>query len=170
LPFQPCQSISYSMSEAVAQLPENPAIEPQSRTGFQITKANASALAAKSLQSRRAKAREHAEYIAKLEAEAAKAREIILAHALANKPVPTVEPEEIFRLEQLARTRKLLESLYSDFETTSDAKERKFISDSIARLSDVEFALARRPKPAAYRTAPEKPKRAGQQSGPVDAD
>ena len=158
------------MSEAVAQLPENSAIEPQSRTGFQITKSNASALAAKSLQSRRAKAREHAEYIAKLEAEAAKAREIILAHALANKPVPTVEPEEIFRLEQLARTRKLLESLYSDFETTSDAKERKFISDSIARLSDVEFALARRPKPAAYRTAPEKPKRAGQQSGPVAAD
>jgi hypothetical protein len=158
------------MSEAVAQLPENPAIAPLQRTGFQITKANASALAAKSLQSRAIKARERAEYIAKLEAEAAKAREIILAHALANKPVPTVEPEEIFRLEQLARTRKLLESLYSDFETTNDAKERKFISDSIARLSDVEFALARRPKPAAYRTAPEKPKRAGQQSGPVDAD
>lgn len=170
MPFPPCHSISYSMSEAVAQLPENPAIEPQSRTGFQITKANASALAAKSLQSRRAKAREHAEYIAKLEAEAAKAREIILAHALANKPVPTVEPEEVYRIEQLAHVRKKIEVLWQQFEEAVGGKELQAIATAIQKLSDMEFALARRPKPAAYRTAPEKPKRAGQQSGPVDAD
>lgn len=94
----------------------------------------------------------------------------ILQAAMAQAAVLSTLPEEKYRIEQLIRTRKALDALWVDLEKERDPKSQKALCDSIARLSDVEFALARRPKPAAYRTAPEKPKRAGQQSGPVDAD
>lgn len=156
------------------QLAENIATTKQARSPqlkpYQFNSANARIMAAKANESMRKRKLNEAKQRAELEQIAAKAKEVLIANALKEESAPPLEQEEIYRAKQLKRTRDLLESLYSDFETTNDAKERKFISDSIARLSDVEFALARRPKPAAYRTAPEKPKRSSGATGPVDAD
>jgi len=157
-------------NEAIATL-ETSQIQAKPKLEHRVpffTKENAKALAAKG---REAKARKQAERdaeMAQLQAEAEMAKNIIVAKAIESKQAPALEPDETYRLEQLARTRTCLASLYSDFDRASDAKERKFLSDAIARLSDVEFALAKRPKPAAYRTAPEKPKRSQASTGPFE--
>lgn len=92
----------------------------------------------------------------------------MLAQAISEKLAPAIEPEETYRVSQLARTREGLAALWSDFDRTIDAKERKFLADAIARLSDVEFALAKRPKPGAFRPTREKPARSPQGEGLIE--
>src|SRR6185295_15470290 len=94
-----------------------------------FTSAQAKVLAVKSHEARRFKDEQDKADKAKLEAEAERARLIILADAMSKKEPTALQPEESYRTEQLARTRTALESLYNDFEESSDAKERKFLSD-----------------------------------------
>lgn len=156
------------------QVAENIATSPQQRSyrgsQFRFTPANAKQLAEKSRLSRLARLQREAQEKAELAKLAERGKELILASALQEKPAPAIEPEETYRLEQLARVRARIEVLWKQFEEAVGGKELQAIATAIQKLSDMEFALARRPKPAAYRTAPEKPKRVGQQSGPVDAD
>lgn len=83
----------------------------------------------------------------------------------AEYPVGT---DDEYRLAELMRAREGLAALWRDFHESDDPKSRKFISDSIARLSDVEFALAKRPKPGAYRPQREKPTKASPSTGPIE--
>jgi hypothetical protein len=155
------------MSEQ-AQTLAIPANPPLQRPLHRFNKDNASALAKKSTESRLLKQREQAQYIAKLEAEAELARQLILAHAIATKPAPAIEPEERYRLEQLNRVREAIEQLWKDFALAEGGKEQQAIATAIAKLVDIEFSLAKRPKPAAYRTQPEKATKRSSQVEPED--
>lgn len=151
------------------QLPANPSHE-RGYTGkqFRFTPANARELAEKSKQSRIAKQQKLAQEHAELVKLAERGKELMLAQALQDKPAPAIEPDDIYRLSELARAREGLAALWRDFHSSTDPKERKFITDSIKSLSAMEFHLAKRPTPAAYRTAPEKPKRNQASTGPVE--
>ncbi len=94
----------------------------------------------------------------------------IVEQFLAQQTAGTFKIEDSYQISQLIRTRKALDDLYSDFDGTNDPKERKFLADAIARLSDVEFALAKRPKPGTTRPSREKPARTGATGGPIDAE
>lgn len=153
------------------QQAENPAIEPAKPRFNPITcskeaaKAAQASAIAKRLQNKKA----YCARIKALEDELAIKQPIIDA-AMAKVAAVAVTDEEFYRLEQLARVRGKIETLWKQFEEAVGGKELQAIATAIQKLSDMEFALARRPKPAAYRTAPEKPKRSSNQSGPVDAD
>lgn len=150
-------------------LPANPSHEQGYKGGqFRFTPANARELAEKSKLSRLAKAQRLAQEHAELVKLAEKGKELALAHALQEKPAPAIEPEEQYRLARLARTREQIEQLDKQLEAETDPKAIKSLADALARMVDVEFALAKRPKPAAYRTAPEKPKRSQASTGPVE--
>lgn len=147
---------------AELESPTIPANCPPQLRQYQITSANAQALARKSHESKRLRLAQEAESKAKLEAEAELARKLILANALANPAPVALEPDDHYRLKSLARTRELIEMLETKLVECEEMRDYKAIADSIARLRDVEQTLAKRPKPAAYRTAPEKPtKRSG---------
>lgn len=148
------------MSELVAEQPQAsaiPANPPLKRSQYLFTPEQGRALAAKAHESRRNRKIEQAQYLAKLESEAALAREIITANAIATKQPVALEPDETYRLNSLARTREQIEKLESKLDECDEPRDLKAIADAIARLRDVEQTLAKRPKPAAYRTAPEKP-------------
>lgn len=153
------------------QQAENPAIEPLQPRFNPITcskeaaQAAQAAATAKRLQNRK-------QYLARIRAleDELAIKQPIIDAAMAKVAAVAVTDEEFYRLEQLARVRSKIETLWQQFEEAIGGKELQAIATAIQKLSDMEFALARRPKPAAYRTAPEKPKRPGLQSGPVDAD
>ncbi len=175
MPFQSFNPTPKTMSETATldnvQPAENPAIEPKSPRFNPITCSKQAAITA---QAAAVAKRQHNKkaYLARIRAleEELAVKQPIIDAAMAKVAAVAVTDEEFYRLEQLARVRGKIETLWQQFEGAEGGKELQAISTAIQKLSDMEFALARRPKPAAYRTAPEKPKRSSGQSGPVDAD
>lgn len=162
------------MSEtAVADMPETQQTEanPQlKRKPWHFTPEKARELQAKSIEARKAKRLAEQAELEQAHKQAEQAQAIILADAL-SKPKPiAIEPDEQYRLEQLRRVRDKIDSLWKELEQAEGGKEIQAITTAIEKLSNMEFNLAKRPKPAAYRTAPEKPKRSSGSTGPVDAD
>jgi homoaconitase/3-isopropylmalate dehydratase large subunit len=147
---------------------ESPTIEANPKRKHYITKENAVALAKNSAIARNRKAAEQARQMAELKEIAEHARQIILAHALEKRVAPAVVPEEVYRLEQLVRVRRQIDNLWKGFETAGNAKDQQAIATAIQKLTDLEFALAKRPKPGALRPVREKPTKNTPSQGPIE--
>lgn len=92
----------------------------------------------------------------------------LVQQSVATTGVAPNQTEDYYRITELARTRKGLEGLWRDFDATNDPKERKFLADAIARLSDVEFDLSGRAKAGTRRPGREKSERSTGTSAPID--
>lgn len=148
------------MSELVAEQPQAsdiPANPPLQRFNHRkaFTPESARAAQAKAAVARKENHRQDLAKIEQLQAELTLAKPIILA-TTAKLAAIALTPDDEYRLTRLARTREQIEQLDEQLSNSSDPKEIKSLADALARLTDIEFALAKRPKPAAYRTAPEK--------------
>jgi hypothetical protein len=98
---------------------------------------------------------------------AKKRREELIAKTNA---IPTLQRDEIYRNQRLARVRVQLERLDGELERTKDARDVKAICDAIARLAEVERILAGRPLPGSRRPGREKPQRGTVSESPAVDD
>jgi hypothetical protein len=147
---------------------QNKANATLERKPWHFTPEQARQLQAKSMEARKAKREAMQAELEQAQREAEQARAIVLADAM-SKPKPiAIEPEEQYRLTRLARTREQIEQLDKQLEAETDPKAIKSLADALARMVDVEFALAKRPKPGAFRPVREKQARASQQQGPIE--
>lgn len=163
------RAIAQSMETLEPQVAENPtpSLQEQSIPYHFKDPAVARAMQAKAVERTKANRAKNLSRIDELEKQLALLGPIALA-ATAKIAAVALEPDDHYRLKQLARTREAIESLWDDLANAELEKDKKSISDAIARLSDVEFSLAKRPKPAAYRTQPEKPSKRSSQVEPED--
>lgn len=81
--------------------------------------------------------------------------------------IAELEPDEQYKLKQVARTREAIDKLWNDFHKTRDAKEQKAIADAIGRLSDLLFALSGWSKPGLTRPSSKKPAKP-EATGPIE--
>lgn len=158
------------MSEtATLQMPENLATsqQQQKRKAYSFTPAAAVAAQAKAIESAKANRSKNIARIQELEQQLELAKPIIMA-ATAEIAAVALKPDDQYRLEQLQRVREAIEQLWKDFALAEGGKEQQAIATAIAKLVDIEFSLAKRPKPAAYRTLAEKPSKRSSQVEPED--
>lgn len=119
-----------------------------------------------------ANAREMALRAAKARAENKAKREW---ESLQPKPEPQApDPNAIYVAQRIVRVRAQIEALDKRLERCKDAKDLKFIADSIAKLAELERVLSGRPAPGQYR--PTKNAKSESERGkktvlqPLDAD
>lgn len=82
-------------------------------------------------------------------------REELLAKANA---IASVQPDDIYKNQRLARVRKQLERIDAMMEKEREPQKLDRLASAQARLSAQEFALAGRPMPGSRRPGREKPK------------
>ena len=85
-----------------------------------------------------------------------KEREALIAKANA---IPSLQPDEIYRNQRLARMRTQLEKVDAMIEKERDPQKLDRLASAQARLSVQEFALAGRPMPGSRRPGRESTKR-----------
>jgi len=73
--------------------------------------------------------------------------------------IPTLAPEEEYRIRRLARVRAQLEKLDDMISKERDPQKLDRLASAQSRLSAQEFALAGRPMPGSRRPARERPSR-----------
>jgi hypothetical protein len=81
---------------------------------------------------------------------------------------PTDTGTDHYRVKRLLRTRRQIDMLDKQLESTTDYKALKSIADAIARLSEIERLLAGRPLPGSNRPRSEKPRRSSLTPEPTE--
>jgi hypothetical protein len=134
------------LNESSAQLAEIPDAPPlaivpaaERTTGGRFSPELARQMAVKAAEARR---RKRAERIAR-----------------AQEPIPEPEQPVEYVAERIARTRAHIERLDSKLLKANDPQEIKWLSDSIAKLQDVERILSGRPAPAPFKQSRRAPNR-----------